>query len=372
MIYHLSQFLDPHSETLLRLGYRYISSRAGLAFLCSMAIVLIFLPRTLNLFKRIGWVNHQRSYMIDASSKEGTPVMGGIHIFAASFIAMFSFCDLTNRYSQVALFASVYFFLMGFYDDLMKVKAKHHDSGMSRSIKYLFQIGFGVTLGILLSSPLSPHPELLHSTLSIPGFKEPIYIGYMYPVFTTFIIISISNAVNFADGMDGLATAPSFMSFLGLGIFAYILGNSIWSDHFLFFYVEHRGIFHIFSSELVIVCAAILGALMGFLWYNTYPATIFMGDCGSMFLGGVMASVFIMIKQELLFPVFGILFLIEIATVLIQDYIGIKILGRRIFYRAPWHDYLKYKGYSEPKIVVRMWILSAAAMAVGLLTIKIR
>jgi phospho-N-acetylmuramoyl-pentapeptide-transferase len=372
MIYYLSQLLDPEAHTLLRLGHRYISSRAAMAFLLSMGIVLYLLPRTLRLFSERGWVNHQRSYMIDASSKEGVPVMGGIHIFIGACASMLLFCDLSNRYTQISLIASIYFFAMGFFDDIKKIKAKHHDSGMSRSVKYVLQIGFGVSLGLIMSSSYSPHHEILFSTVSFPGLKEPINISWLYPIFTTFVIVAISNAVNFADGMDGLATAPSFMTFLGLGIFAYILGNSIWSDHFLFFYFEDRGIFHIFSSECVVVCAAILGSLMGFLWYNTYPATIFMGDCGSMYLGGLMATMFILLKQELLFPIFGLLFLLEVGSVFIQDWLGIGVLGRRIMYRAPWHDYLKYKGYSEPKIVVRMWILSAAMMAIGMLSIKMR
>jgi phospho-N-acetylmuramoyl-pentapeptide-transferase len=372
MFYHLCEYLDPEAQTFLRLGYRYISSRAAMAFLASMAIVFFLLPRSLRFFSRRGWVNHQRSYMIDASSKEGTPVMGGIHVFFATCSAILMFCDLTNRYTQILLVAAFYFFAMGLWDDLQKIKAKHHDSGMSRSIKYILQISFGVILGLIMASDYSPHHEILFNTISIPGFKQPMRAEWFYPIFTTFIIVSVSNAVNFADGMDGLATAPSFMTFLGLGIFAYILGNSIWSDHFLFFYFEGRGIFHIFSSECVVVCAAILGALMGFLWYNTYPATIFMGDCGSMFLGGVMATLLILLKQEFLFPIFGFLFVLEAASVLIQDYVGVKLLGRRIFYRAPFHDYLKYKGYSEPKIVVRMWILSAAMMAIGMLSIKMR
>jgi phospho-N-acetylmuramoyl-pentapeptide-transferase len=372
MIYHICEFLDPDAHTFLRLGYRYISSRAALAFLLSMGIVFFLIPRTIRLFARKGWVNHQRGYMIDASSKEGTPVMGGIHIFLGSSIAMLLFCNLENRYTQISLFAAIYFFAMGLWDDMQKIKAGNHDYGMSRSVKYFLQISYGLVLGYIMSSSLSPHHEILYNTLSIPFIKEPIYISSLYPLFTAFVIVGISNAVNFADGMDGLATAPSFMTFLGLGIFAYILGNSIWSDHFLYFHFEERGIFHIFSAECVVVCSAILGALMGFLWYNTYPATIFMGDCGSMFLGGLMATMFVLLKQELLFPIFGLLFLLEVGSVFIQDYLGIKILGRRILYRAPWHDYLKYLGYSEPKIVVRMWILSAAMMAIGMLTIKMR
>lgn len=372
MIYSLFQYLDPNAETFLRLGFRFISSRAGLAFLFSLTFVLIFLPRSLTFFSQRGWVNRQRNYMMDASSKEGIPVMGGMHIFSASMASILLFCNPMNHYTQVALLASVVFFSLGLIDDLLKIKAKHHDQGVSRSVKYLVQGGFGCLLALWVLSDFSPHPEAIRGTLSIPFYKSLLPISFFYIPFVVFMVVLISNSVNFADGMDGLATGPSFMTFLGLGIFAYILGNVIWSQHFLFFHIRDIGIISIQSSELVIVCSAVLGALIGFLWYNTYPATIFMGDCGSMFLGGLMATIFVLLKQEFLFPIFGLLFILEIVSVFIQDWIGIKLLGRRILYRAPYHEYLKYLGYSEPKIVVRMWILSAAAMAIGLMSIKMR
>jgi len=172
--------------------------------------------------------------------------------------------------------------------------------------------------------------------------------------------------------MDGLAAGPSLFTFLGIGILAYLLGHRVWSEHFLFFVTPLGSIQHVATSELVVVCAAMMGALMGFLWYNTYPATIFMGDCGSMYLGGMMASLCVMTKQELLFLVIGFFFVLEVCSVFVQDYIGIKLLGRRVFFRAPFHETLKYWGYSEPKIVVRMWILSVAFLAIGLITIKMR
>jgi phospho-N-acetylmuramoyl-pentapeptide-transferase len=372
LFYHLSQWLDPKAETLLRLGYKYISFRAGCAFFIAMVIVLIALPRSFAFFSRIGWVNRQRNYMIDSSSKEGVPVMGGLHIFIGSLLAMIMVCDLTSRYTQAILYCGILFFGLGFWDDWLKIKGGHADAGISRAIKYALQIFIGLSLGVLLMSVYSPHPEALRGTYSLPMVKTMMMIGWWQIPLTILITVMISNAVNFADGMDGLATGPSLMSFLGLAIYAYILGHAIWSAHFLFFEIKGHGSQFIGSSELVVVCSAMIGALMGFLWYNTFPATIFMGDCGSMYLGGVMSTVFILLKQESLFLFFGFFFVIEIVSVFIQDYIGIKLLGRRIFYRAPYHENLKYLGYSEPKIVVRMWILSAAAMIIGLVSIKIR
>jgi phospho-N-acetylmuramoyl-pentapeptide-transferase len=372
VIYHLSQWLDPEAETLLRLGYKFISFRAGLCFLFSWLFLLIVLPRSFGFLSRKGWVNRQRTYMIDSGSKEGTPVMGGAHIFVAATFSILLFSDLTSGYVAMILLGGTLFFILGLLDDIMKIRGGHADAGISRGMKYAVQIGFGLFLAAFLMSPWSPHPEALRGTLAVP-FSQIVWHtdGWTLPI-TVIIVVFISNAVNFADGMDGLATGPSLITFFGCGIFAYILGHSIWSSHFLFFQVKGDGMQFLASSELVMVCAAIMGALMGFLWYNTYPATIFMGDCGSMYLGGTMAVTFVMLKQELLFLSFGFFFVVEIFSVFIQDYIGIKLLGRRIFYRAPYHENLKFLGYSEPKIVIRMWILSAAVMSLGLLSIKIR
>jgi phospho-N-acetylmuramoyl-pentapeptide-transferase len=372
VIYHLTQWLDPNAESLLRLGYRYVSFRGGVAFLMSMFIVLWLLPKSFDAFTKLGWVNRQRSYMIDSSSKEGVPVMGGIHIFIASFICMLLWCDLTDLYALASIVSAVAFFALGLGDDILKIKAGHHDDGVSRAIKYAVQISVGAALGWMLMSSWGPHEGLLQGTFSFPFVKEPIQVGWLQIPICIFVVVFISNAVNFADGMDGLATGPSLLTFLGLAIFSYILGNAIWSKHFLFFFFEDHGIASIECSELVVVCCAMMGALMGFLWYNAYPATIFMGDCGSMYLGGVMATIFILLKQEMLFPILGCFFVIELLSVLIQDWVGIGFLGKRIFYRAPFHEYLKYLGYSEPKIVVRMWILSAGMMVISLLSIKMR
>jgi phospho-N-acetylmuramoyl-pentapeptide-transferase len=372
LIYALSQWLDPEAETYLRLGFKYVSFRAGLSFIFAWIFTLLFLPRSFSFLSRKGWVNRQRTYMIDSSSKEGTPLMGGAHLFIASTFSILLFTDLSSGYVSILLLGGTIFFILGLLDDIMKIRGGHADAGVSRGIKYAVQIGFGLILGFYLIGPWSPHPEALRGTLALPFSKIVWHIEWFTLPITVIIVVFIANAVNFADGMDGLASGPCIFTFLGLGIFAYILGHAVWSAHFLFFQVEDQGLSFLSSSELVVVCAAIMGALMGFLWYNTYPATIFMGDCGSMYLGGTMAIIFVLIKQEMLFLSFGFFFVIEIFSVFIQDYIGIKLLGRRIFYRAPYHENLKFLGYSEPKIVIRMWILSAVTMSVGLLSLKIR
>lgn len=372
MIYLLAQWADVDNESWLRLFYRYISSRAGFAFLGSLIITASLFPALIRYLQSKKWINRQRSYMVDASSKEGVPVMGGILIFVGATTSTLLWCNLMDPSILVILLASVWFFALGFGDDLSKIREGHHDAGFSRGSKYGAQIAFALFLAAFLVSPWSPHDEMLQGVLHIPMIKKPLPIGMLQIPFIILSMVFIANAVNFADGMDGLASAPSFMTFLGLGIFAYIIGHAEWSKHFLFFIGDDGGLHRVQASELVIVCSALSGALLGFLWYNSYPAQIFMGDCGSMYLGGVMATLFILLKQEILFPIFGLLFLLEIFSVIIQEWIGIKWLGRRIFFRAPLHENLKYHGWSEPKIVVRMWILSGAAMALGLLTIKLR
>ncbi|MBF0245304.1 MAG: phospho-N-acetylmuramoyl-pentapeptide-transferase [Planctomycetes bacterium] len=315
--------------------------------------------------------HRQRGYTYDTGTKEGVPLLGGVLIFSGSLLAILSWCDLSDRYVHAAIAASVWFFFTGLIDDLGKVRAGNSDGGMSRKVKYLVQFGFGAVLGLWLMGPGSPHPEYLRDALSLPFYKELYHLGWLQVPFVALVIALVANSVNFADGMDGLATVPSFMTFLGLAIFSYICGHVIWSNHFLFFVLPQGGS-GLPCSELVVVSFALMGGLIGFLWYNAFPAQMFMGDCGSMFLGGLMGTVFVLIKQEYLFPVFGIVFVLELGSVILQDWLGIKLLGRRILYRAPFHDNLKYRGWSEPKIVVRMWILSSMALAAGLLTIKLR
>lgn len=371
MIPALARLLDPAGTSWLRLFHAYLSTRTGFAFVTSLLIVLLTMPLLIRLCSALGLVNRQRDFIANTSSKEGTPAMGGVLIFLGSTLSMLLWGSLTNPFLLAVLGGGVWFFLLGAYDDYMKAKYGDADRGISRPGKLVAQGLFAVVLVYWLLSDASPHPELLKETISVPFFKQPFFIGTLWTLFAVLFIVFVSNSVNLADGMDGLATGPCFMTFLGVGVFAYILGDAIWSHDLLYFYIDKNTTVFLPCREVALASASVMGALMGFLWYNTYPAQIFMGDSGSLFLGGVMATCFVLIRQEMLYIIFGFLFLIEGASVMLQD-IGVKVAGRRLLFRAPFHDLLRHIGWSEPKIVVRLWIVSGFLLIVGLLTLKLR
>ena len=293
--------------------------------------------------------------------------MGGIIIFISFLVSVLLWGKLDNFFLKTVLFAAFWFTALGFYDDYLKSVRGSSDAGLSRGLKLLFQCLFGIILGILVLSPsTSPFSSELVTKLYVPFIKNPVAdISYFYYPFIVLVIIGISNSINFADGLDGLATVP--VSFLAIvyAIFAYILSNSKLSEYFLFPNIQGSG-------ELVIILAALVGALAAFLWYNTYPAEIFMGDTGSLFLGGVIATSAVLLKKEFIFLIAGGIFVIEFLSVFIQDYIGIKWLKRRIFYRAPIHHTFQHLGIGEPKIVVRFWIVAVMFAMISLISIKLR
>jgi phospho-N-acetylmuramoyl-pentapeptide-transferase len=238
---------------------------------------------------------------------------------------------------------------------------------MSRGIKLFFQALFGIILGLLVLSPTSPlFPGDLSTKLFVPFIKNPVLdLSYFYYPFIILVIVGISNSINFADGLDGLATVPTSLVAVVYAIFAYVLSNYKLAQYFLFPHIAGCG-------ELVILLGALVGAMAAFLWFNTYPAEIFMGDTGSLFLGGVIATSAILLKKEIIFLIAGGVFVIEFLSVFIQDYIGIKILKRRIFYRAPVHHSFQFLGVAEPKIVVRFWIVAVIFTLISLISLKLR
>jgi phospho-N-acetylmuramoyl-pentapeptide-transferase len=238
---------------------------------------------------------------------------------------------------------------------------------MSRSQKLILQAIFGFFLGfVILSENMTPYPKSIMFNLYIPFFKGPVLnLSWFYLLFIVFVVMAISNAVNFADGLDGLAIVPASVVAAVFGVFAYILGRIDYSTYLLFEHIPKSG-------EITVFCASVMGAGLGFLWYNTYPAQVFMGDVGSQSLGGVIAVTAILIKQEFLFLIAGGIFLAEALSVLIQDRIGIAKLGRRIFFRAPLHHTFQYRGIAEPTVVVRFWIVSILLALASFATLKIR
>lgn len=346
----------------------YISFRSIFAFVTGFLLLLFFGQWIISVLLRNGIRENIREYGdITNPHKRGTPTMGGILIVGAVLIPSLLWCNLENRFIQILLTSVLWFGGIGFMDDILKIRHRQTDLGLSRRWKLLLQGTFGLLLGLIILSPhLSPFPPGFGGKLFLPFIKGAITdLGWAYIIFIIFVVMSISNAVNFADGLDGLAIVPSSVTTLVYGIFAYILGNVNYSNYLLFDHIPGSG-------EATVFCAALTGAGLGFLWYNAYPAQIFMGDTGSLTLGGTIATLAVILKQEFLFLIAGGIFLAEAFSVLVQDRIGIAWLGRRLFYRAPLHHTFQHRGIPETTVVVRFWIISIVLALLSLATLKIR
>lgn len=368
MIYQFLKFLAGEGDiTLVRL-LGYVTLRAMLAFITSFGLCLVFGRPLIHWLYRQGYRDTVRDYgVISVDDKRGTPTMGGLMIIGTCLISALLWCDLSNRYIQLLLFAGAWFAMLGNVDDRAKIKYKDSDKGLSRTAKYALQGGFALLFGLIFLHPeTTPVPAHLASQLFVPFYKYPVIdLGWGYLLIIVLMVIYAANAINFADGLDGLAIVPTIFVLAVYGIFAYLLSNSTHAEHLLFDFLPG-------AEEVVIYAAAAIGASVGFLWYNAYPAEVFMGDTGSLFLGGTVGVMIIMLKQEILFFGVGGIFAAEIASVMLQDWIGIQRLGRRFMFRAPIHHTYQYRGWSEPKIALRFWIISALLAVLGLATLKLR
>lgn len=347
--------------------FKYITSRALISFVTAFFLTLLIgRPLIILLYKK-GFRSFERSYGdINAQSKKGTPMMGGIIMFITGIGSALLWCDLTNPFITVLLASAVWFGLFGGIDDFLKIKNKNPDDGLSRTVKFTIQVLFGVFLAVFILNPaISPLPENLSNGMQIPFYKGILFNSTTFTaLWIIFIIVYSANAVNFADGMDGLAVVPSIFIFIVIGIFSYIIGNVIHAQHLLYHYIQGTG-------EIAVFCGAIIGAGLGFLWFNTHPAEVFMGDMGSLFLGGTMGTAAILIRQEVVFILAGAIFVIEISSTFLQENIGFKKY-RRILYRAPLHHHFHHQGMAESKIVARFWIISAIMATLAIITIKFR
>ena len=362
-------FYDPEGPfSFIRL-FNYLSSRAIFAIITSFCFTLFAGRPLIRALYRKGIRDTQRNEVLTAGEqkKVGTPTMGGLIIISATLMSALFWCNLANRFILILLFGALWFFALGCWDDLLKIKHRNSDKGLSRGMKYLGQISYGLLLSAVFLNPAtSPVPTGIVSKLYIPFYKYPLVdLSWGYTFVILLFIVYTANAINFADGMDGLAILPSAYAVAVYGTFAYVLGNANFSQYLMFEYLPGCG-------EVTIFCAALLGACIGFLWYNSYPAEVFMGDTGSMFLGGVLGTMIILLKQEILFFLVGGIFLVEILSVAVQDWIGIQRVGRRFFYRAPIHHQFKYQGLAETKVTVRIWIISGILALLALASLKIR
>ncbi len=360
---------DPQGPISFIRLFNYLSSRAIFAIITSFCFTLIAAPPLIRALYRMGIRDVQRVEMEpdQDQKKAGTPTMGGVIMVSATLLSTLLWCDLTNGFILILLLASCWFFLLGYCDDRRKIRYQDSERGLSRGMKYLGQISFGLILSLLFLHPsTSPVPPEVASKLYVPFYKYPLVdLHWAYTLVIVLFVVYAANAINFADGMDGLAVVPAAYAVAVYGVFAYILGNANYSRYLMFDYLPGSG-------EVAIFCAALLGACVGFLWYNSYPAEVFMGDTGSMFLGGVLGTMIILLKQEILFLIVGGIFLAEILSVVLQDWIGIQRTGRRFLYRAPIHHCFQYQGLAETKITVRFWIVSGILALVALASLKIR
>ena len=294
-------------------------------------------------------------------SKAGTPTMGGAVILLAIGISTLLWGDLSSRYVWIVLGVTFIFGAVGWVDDWRKVIEKN-SVGLPARWKYLWQSvgGFGAAI-VLYTTAQSP----AETQLIVPLFKDvAINMGLFFIVFTYFVIVGSSNAVNLTDGLDGLAIMPTVMVAAGLGVFAYLSGHTQFASYLHIPYIKGSG-------ELIIFCGAIVGAGLGFLWFNTYPAQVFMGDVGSLALGAALGVVAVIVRQELVLVIMGGVFVIETLSVFLQV-ASFKLTGKRIFRMAPIHHHFELKGWPEPRIIVRFWIITVILVLVGLATLKIR
>ena len=342
--------------------FSYLTLRAILSTLTALLIAILIGPKMIRYLQRmqIGQTvrdDGPQSHL----SKSGTPTMGGLLILAAILVSGLLWADLTNRYVLVTLTVVVAYGIIGFVDDYRKVIRKD-SKGLIARWKYFWQsvVALGVAFYLYSSATMSAETSLL-----VPFFKEVFpQLGAFFIIITYFAIVGTSNAVNLTDGLDGLAIVPTILVAGAFAIFAYVTGNAN--------FAEYLNIPHIpLTSELVIVCTAMVGAGLGFLWFNTYPAQVFMGDVGSLALGGTLGVLAVLVRQELVLIIMGGVFVMETVSVILQ--VGsYKLRGQRIFRMAPIHHHYELKGWPEPRVIVRFWIISIILVLVGLATLKLR
>jgi len=343
--------------------FKYITVRIALSVITSFLIVFLIGEPLIKIFKKrqISGPIRQDGPIDHIIKKSGTPTMGGLIIILGIFLGTFLWADLKNIYVLTVIFISLSLGLLGFVDDLLKIKLKN-SRGLNSKLKLAGQF-FIALLAIFILSQYSDHQYL--NNLYFPFFKNIVLpMGIFFIPFTLIVIVGSSNAVNLTDGLDGLATVPVMLVALSFTLISYIVGNTIFAEYLMIPYIAKVG-------ELSIFCGAIFGSCLGFLWYNAPPAKIFMGDTGSLSLGGSLAAVAIIVKHEIVLAIIGGLFVLETLSVIIQV-VSFKLTGKRVFRMAPIHHHFEKKGWPESTVVIRFWIIAIILALVGLATLKLR
>jgi phospho-N-acetylmuramoyl-pentapeptide-transferase len=356
LLYNLHNWFSPFNV------FRYITFRTSLAVLSAMIFTVILGPGIINRLKRLSMTQQIRddgpkTHM----GKTGTPTMGGLLIILCILLSVFMWGDLKNIYVWVMIISLVGFGGIGFLDDYLKIARKNH-KGLRAYQKFGMQLALAFLIGVFLyMNPKDPFTDVLN----VPFFKRWLFdLGWFYIPFSVIVIVGSSNAVNLTDGIDGLAIGLVAVAVLANGVLVYISGHKGLAQYLQVLYLPGTG-------ELTVFCGAMLGASLGFLWYNSYPADIFMGDMGSLGLGGTLGTLAVITKHELVLAIVGGIFVIETISVMLQV-ASFKLTGKRVFKMAPIHHHFELKGWPEPKVIVRFWIVGIMLALLSLATLKVR
>ncbi len=342
--------------------FQYLTFRTMVSALTALAISLLVGPTMIRklshhqigqVVRDLGPETHQQ--------KAGTPTMGGALILVSILVATLLWGNLGNHYVWIVLGVAVTFGAVGWVDDYLKISEKS-SRGLTAGWKYLWQSAFGFATAVVLFASADSPAE---TSLFLPIFKEiaiPLGIGFV--VLAYFVIVFMSNAVNLTDGQDGLATLPTVMVAAALGLIAYLTGHVEFAEYLQIPYISGAG-------ELAVVCGAVIGAGLGFLWFNTYPAQVFMGDIGALALGAVLGVVAVIVRHEVVLLIMGGLFVVEAVSVIVQV-VSYRLTGKRVFRMAPLHHHFELLGWPEPRVTVRLWIITLVLVLIGLATLKLR
>ncbi|MBX9925521.1 MAG: phospho-N-acetylmuramoyl-pentapeptide-transferase [Hyphomicrobiaceae bacterium] len=360
MLYELVNFSDQIGALNV---FRYQTFRTGGAIFTALLFVMLFGPAIIDMLR----IKQGKGQPIREDgpkshlSKRGTPTMGGLMILAGIIVATLFWANLKNPYVWIVLGVTVAFGAIGFYDDYLKVTKRTTD-GFGGRFRLFLEVAVAAVAAWIIMSIGKPG---MADALTVPFFKNVIIpLGFLFIVLAAFVIVGAGNAVNFTDGLDGLAIVPVMIAAASFGLIAYLSGNAKFATYLQIHHVPGTG-------ELAILCGAVIGAGLGFLWFNAPPAMIFMGDTGSLALGGLLGAVAVATKHEIVLAIVGGLFVLETLSVIIQV-ASFKLTGKRVFRMAPLHHHFEQKGWSESTVVVRFWIISVILALIGLSTLKLR
>jgi len=362
MLYHL---LVPLADDFGVLNvFRYLTFRTGGAVITALIVSFLFGPvliETLKNRQQEGQPIRDDGPESHLLTKKGTPTMGGLLILIALTTTTLLWADLSNGFVWAALGVTIAFGVIGFLDDFMKL-SKRDSSGLSGKLKFLLQVVITVVTAFWIMRNLPPE---LRTVVAVPFFKDTLLeFGWMFVAFAVLVMVGASNAVNLTDGLDGLAIVPVMIAAGVFALIAYLVGHSVFANYLQIHHVKGTG-------ELAIFCGAIVGAGLGFLWFNAPPAKVFMGDTGSLSLGAALGAVSVITKHELVLAIVGGLFVLETVSVIVQV-LSFRLTGKRVFAMAPLHHHFEKKGWAESTIVIRFWIIASILALAGLATLKLR